>query len=150
MQLKVNDQIVDVPDDGEIELIAGDVVFGVKVRIDTKDEPTIHVLDVRIKGERADGLRDLSCNCSVSLDGSVQGDLTTQGSAHISQHVGGSVKVGGSLHCKDIQGRVDVSGSVQCNDVKGGVRAGGTVKARDIHGGPVTAGGSIKANSIIR
>jgi len=56
--------------------------------------------------------------------------LTTDGSVSVSGSVEGDVNAGGSVNCGDVGGNVDAGGSINCGKVGGDVEAGGSVSMR--------------------
>lgn len=81
------------------------------------------VVEVKWEGP----LCNLTSDASVSVTGSVEGDVEAGGS--VSCHgVGGSVDAGGSVDCGTVTGDVDAGGSVRCGSVGGSVDAGGSVR----------------------
>lgn len=68
------------------------------------------ILEVRIEGI----LTSVETDCSVTVTGSVNGN----------------VQAGGSVSAGDIGGKVNAGGSVNCGQVTGSVNAGGSVNCR--------------------
>lgn len=54
---------------------------------------------------------NINCDCSVTVNGNVNGDIDC----------------GGSCKCGDVSGSVDAGGSVTANNISGDIDAGGSV-----------------------
>lgn len=91
-----------------------------------------------------DGLcaENVECACSLSIDGSVGGNVTAKGSVTCDA-VQGDVVANGSVKCDEVHGNVQAGGSVNCDDVGCNVNAGGSVQCDSVKGS-VTARGSIR------
>ena len=67
---------------------------------------------------------------SVSVIGSVRGNVDAGGSVTVGGTVGGDIECGGSCTCGDVGGDVDCGGSCTCEHISGDVDAGGSVIIR--------------------
>ncbi|HHB2481401.1 TPA: hypothetical protein ACORDH_002852 [Bacillus cereus] len=71
----------------------------------------------------------LKCGYSTVVNGSISGDVESNGSVTC-DGIGGSVSAGGSVRCDDVKGNVSAGGSVNCGNIGGSVMAGGSIKHR--------------------
>lgn len=60
-------------------------------------------------------VQNVNCNGTVSVNGTVIGDIDCGGSCNIDGDVGGSIDCGGSCSAMNIKGNIDAGGSVYCS-----------------------------------
>lgn len=117
------------------------VVDGVELT-DGAGDPAFRgeILRVELTGD----LAALTCSRTVTVTGSVAGDVRTKGSVTVGGPVAGGIDAGGSVTVHgDVSKAVDAGGSVTCGNVGGSVDANGSVTCGLIFGN-VDAGGSVR------
>lgn len=80
-----------------------------KMTIDGVDASNIpdNVMTIKVEGI----LNSLTCDKSVNVNGTIQGNIEAKG----------------SVNCDDVKGNVNAGGSVNCDDIGGNVNAGGSI-----------------------
>ncbi len=121
MQININGSSFNVPDGSSVSVVNGVLtVNGSPSGVEFTNELRIEVIG---------GLASLRADRgSVTVNGSVHGNVDAGGSATISGDVTGKVNSGGSLTCGNIGGNANAGGSMRCGTVSGNINAGGSVR----------------------
>lgn len=77
------------------------------------------VLDIRWEGPAINVESEGDIHC-----GDIQGSVNAGLNAHVEGSVGGDVKAGTDVNCKDVQGNIKAGMGVNCGHVGGDVKAG--------------------------